>query len=579
MMMEVSAVRQKAQSWLTSSVIDEETITEVARLLADDEKELIESFYSDLEFGTGGLRGIMGVGTMRMNVYTVGMATQGLANYILAQFPQSTSRVAIAFDSRNNSPLFAQTAANVLSANGIEVHMFHELRPTPLLSYAVRALKCQAGIVVTASHNPKEYNGYKVYWEDGAQVLPPHDKGIISEVRKIKSPDDVKFDGVTSLIHTISPALEEAYISDVQKIIHAPEAIQQATNLKIVYTSIHGAGITMVPRALDSLGFKSVFVVEQQANPDGNFSTVQSPNPEEREALTLALQLAEEKNADLVIGTDPDTDRVGMAIRDNNCKMTLLNGNQAACLLVYYQLERMSEKNALKSNHYIAKTIVTTDLLEEIAKLHNVKWYDTLTGFKYIAGVIREKEGKEIFIAGGEESYGYSVGEFVRDKDAVLSSVVLCEIAAWCAAHNRTLWSMLMEIYERCGLYHESLLSVTLKGLDGLQQIQAKMTDLRSNPPKQLAGSEVVELRDIQLQQITHLRSGTSKKLELPPSNVLQFVLADGSKISARPSGTEPKIKFYFSMKAPFKGAECYAEQVSEMERRMKVIQEELGMK
>jgi phosphoglucomutase len=576
--MNIPAIRQKAESWIHSAVIDETTKSEIKQLLESDEKELIECFYSDLEFGTGGLRGIMGVGTMRMNVYTVGMATQGLANYILAQFPQSTSSVAIAFDSRNNSKLFAQTAANVLSANGIEVHLFDELRPTPLLSFAVRSLGCQAGIVITASHNPKEYNGYKVYWEDGAQVLPPHDKGIIAEVRKITGPDLVKFSGNRALIHSIADSVESSYITDVKNLIHATEAIQKADDLKIVYTSIHGAGITMVPKALEAIGFKNIRVVEEQATPDGNFSTVQSPNPEEREALSMALKLADEVGADLVIGTDPDTDRVGLAIRDAQGKMTLLNGNQAACLLVYYELERMHEKNMLRQNHYIAKTIVTTDLLEEIARLHNVKWYDTLTGFKYIAGVIGEKEGKEIFIAGGEESYGYSVGEFVRDKDAVLSSVVLCEIAAWCSAHGRTMWDLLMEIYERCGLYHESLLSVTLKGLDGLQQIQAKMTSLRTNPPKQLAGSSVVELRDIQLQQSTDLRTGSIHKLDLPSSNVLQFVLEDGSKISARPSGTEPKIKFYFSMKAPFQGEEHYKQQVEEMQRRMKTIQEELGM-
>jgi len=576
--MEISAIKQKAESWLNSAVIDEVTKGDIKQLLTSDEKELAECFYGDLEFGTGGLRGIMGVGTMRMNVYTIGMATQGLSNYIIAQFPNSICSVAIAFDSRNNSKLFAQTAADVLSANGIEVHMFGELRPTPLLSYAVRSLGCRAGIVITASHNPKEYNGYKVYWEDGAQVLPPHDKGIIQEVRKIQRPDEVKFAGNEKLIHTISKSVENSYLEDLRKIIHAPNAIQQANDLKIVYTSIHGAGITMVPRALEAFGFQNIHVVQEQATPDGNFSTVQSPNPEEREALNMALDLAEKVRADIVIGTDPDTDRVGMAIRDNSGKMILLNGNQAACLLVYYQLERLSEKHAILPNHYIAKTIVTTDLLEEIATLHNVKWYDTLTGFKYIAGVIREKEGKEIFVAGGEESYGYSVGEFVRDKDAVLSSVVLCEIAAWCAANNRTMWSLLMEIYERCGLYHESLLSVTLKGLDGLQQIQAKMESLRTSPPKQLAGSEVVELRDIQLQQSTHLRTGESVKLDLPPSNVLQFVLADGSKISARPSGTEPKIKFYFSMKATFRGAGYYESQVSEMQARMKTIQEELGM-
>jgi phosphoglucomutase len=577
--MDILAIKQKAESWLGSSIIDVATKSEIERMLNSDEKELIECFYSDLEFGTGGLRGIMGVGTMRMNVYTVGMATQGLANYILAQFPQSVSRVAIAFDSRNNSKLFAKTAANVLSANGIEVHMFDELRPTPLLSYAVRALKCQSGIVITASHNPKEYNGYKVYWEDGAQVLPPHDKGIIAEVRKITKPDDVKFNGNPSLIHSIDASVEESYFEEVKKLIHAPDAIQQATNLKIVYTSIHGAGITMVPRALEVCGFKNIHIVEEQAVPDGNFSTVQSPNPEEREALNLALKLAEEKQADLVIGTDPDTDRVGMAIRNEEGQLVLLNGNQAACLLVYYQLQRMREKKAIQPNHYIAKTIVTTDLLEEIARLHGVKWYDTLTGFKYIAGVIREKEGKEIFIAGGEESYGYSVGEFVRDKDAVLSSVMLCEIAAWCAANSRSVWSLLMEIYEQCGLYHESLLSVTMKGLDGLQQIQAKMASLRANPPKTLAGSPVIELRDIQLQQTSILQSGEVKKLDLPASNVLQFVLQDGSKISARPSGTEPKIKFYFSMKAPFQGTLQYKQQVAEMEKRMVTIQEELGMK
>jgi phosphoglucomutase len=571
-------VRLKAESWLNSSAVDAASKDSIQRMMMSDEKELVESFYSDLEFGTGGLRGIMGVGTMRMNVYTVGMATQGLANYIGIQFPTTTSRVAIAYDSRNNSKLFAQTAADVLSANGLEVFLFSELRPTPVLSYAVRHLKCQAGIVITASHNPKEYNGYKVYWEDGAQVLPPHDKGIIAEVRKITLPHEVRFKGDSALIHTIDATVEEAYIAEVRKLIHAQQAIAGANELKIVYTSIHGAGITMVPHTLESLGFKNVFVVEQQATPDGNFSTVQSPNPEEREALTLALKLADEKQADLVIGTDPDTDRVGMAIRNDSGNMVLLNGNQAACLLVYYQLQRMQEKQDLKPNHYIAKTIVTTDLLEEIARLHGVKWYDTLTGFKYIAGVIREKEGKEIFIAGGEESYGYSVGEFVRDKDAVLSSVVLCEIAAWCASKNRTVWSLLMEIYERCGLYHESLLSVTLKGLDGLQQIQANMVRLRTNPPKQLAGSAVVEIRDIQQRQSTNLLTGATTQLDLPSSNVLQFILADGSKISARPSGTEPKIKFYFSMKAPFKGVQHYAEQVAEMEIRMKVIQQELGM-
>jgi phosphoglucomutase len=571
-------VMDKASAWLDSAVIDADSKSAIRAMMANDEKQLTECFYSDLEFGTGGLRGLMGVGTMRMNVYTVGMATQGLANYILQQFPNTACKVAIAYDSRNNSPLFAHTAADVLSANGIDVHLFSELRPTPLLSYAVRHLQCVAGIVVTASHNPKEYNGYKVYWEDGAQVLPPHDKGIITEVRKVTGPDAVNFAGVSSRIHVINDAVETAYIEEVKKLIHSTKAIAEAQSLKIVYTSIHGAGITMVPKTLDAVGFRNIHIVESQAIPDGNFSTVQSPNPEEKEALNHALQLAEKVHADLIIGTDPDTDRVGMAIRNDEGTMVLLNGNQAACLLVYYQLERMKEKQLFNGKQYIAKTIVTTDLLEEIAKLHNVKWYDTLTGFKYIAGVIREKEGLETFIAGGEESYGYSVGEFVRDKDAVLSSVVLCEIAAWCAAQNRTMWSLLMEIYERCGLYHESLLSVTLKGLDGLQQIQSKMAALRSTPPASLAGSPVVELRDSEQRTSSDLVTGTTRPIDLPSSNVLQFILADGSKISARPSGTEPKIKFYFSMKAKFKGSSAYAEQVREMEGRMKQIQVELGM-
>ncbi len=570
-------VIEKAKGWLTSSV-DEATKDEVQLLLDGDPKTLLEAFYSDLEFGTGGLRGIMGVGTMRMNKYTVGMATQGLANYILQQFADKTSAVAIAYDCRNNSRFFADTAAAVLSANGIQVHLFDELRPTPLLSFAVRELKCQAGIVITASHNPKEYNGYKVYWEDGAQVLPPNDKGIISEVRKVQSIDEVKFTANPSIIHAIDDKVEEAYFKNLDAIIHSKDEIRNAADLKIVYTSIHGSGITMVPKALEALGFKNVFVVKEQATPDGNFSTVKSPNPEEKEALDLALLLAEKENADLVLGTDPDADRVGLAVRNNDGQLVLLNGNQAACLIVYYQLQRWSEKKWLNGKQYIAKTIVTTDLLEEIAKAYNVKWYDTLTGFKFIAGVIREKEGAETFIAGGEESYGYSVGEFVRDKDAVLSSVVISEIAAWCKTHNTSLWNMLMEIYERFGLYHETLVSVTMKGLDGLQKINEKMIELRTTPPSSLGGSDVTEVRDIQLSTITDLRTAIKTKIDLPSSNVLQFILADGSKISARPSGTEPKIKFYFSLKEKFEGKDRYAAQVEKMEQRIKEIQGQLGL-
>lgn len=569
----------KANAWLQSPSVDESSKQSIRDMLSNDQRALKESFYSDLEFGTGGLRGIMGVGTMRMNKYTVGMATQGLANYILKQFPGQTNKVAIAYDSRNNSRFFSDTAAQVLSANGIEVYLFDELRPTPVLSYTVRALGCQAGIVVTASHNPKEYNGYKVYWNDGAQVLPPHDKGIITEVRHVDGIDSVKFDGNSNLIQPVPSSVEENYFSEIRKTVFALDEIKNASTLKIVYTSIHGAGITMVPRALNELGFQNISIVEEQAVPDGNFSTVESPNPEEREALSLALKQAESIQADMVLGTDPDTDRVGIAVRNDDGKLVLLNGNQSACLLVYYELMQWKQRNLFKGNEYIAKTIVTTDLLEEIAGSFGVKWYDTLTGFKYIAGVIRELEGKERFIAGGEESYGYSVGEFVRDKDAVLSSVVLCEVAAWCHANGKTMWKFLMEIYQQFGLYHEALLSLTIKGLDGIEKINSMMSHLRSTPPASLGGSEVVEIRDIQKGLSVNVRSGVTTKLMLPSSNVLQFILADGSKVSARPSGTEPKIKFYFSMKEPLRSGGDYTSQVEKIESRILLIQKELGLK
>jgi phosphoglucomutase len=571
-------ILKKANDWLVSSVVDATTKAQIQQLIENDANGLTEAFYSDLEFGTGGLRGIMGVGTMRMNKYTVGVATQGLANYILQQFPGKKCSVAIAHDSRNNSRFFTDTAANVLSSNGIEVHLFDELRPTPLLSFAVRELKCQAGIVITASHNPKEYNGYKVYWEDGAQVLPPNDKGIITDVRNVQHLEDVKFDGNPSLIHSIGPEVELAYLNHLNTIIHSRKEIEIAHDIKIVYTSIHGAGITMVPKALKALGFTQILSVEEQAVPDGNFSTVLSPNPEEKEALSMALALAEKQGAEMVLGTDPDTDRVGLAIRNTSGELVLLNGNQAACILVYYELEMMKRKHLFNGKQYIAKTIVTTDLLEEIAKMYGVKWYDTLTGFKYIAGVIREKEGNETFIAGGEESYGYSVGEFVRDKDAVLSSVVFCEIAAWCKANNSTMWNLLMEIYQKCGLYHEALVSVTMKGLDGIKKINDKMVELRSSPPKTLGGSAVEELRDYQSKKITNLKTGETTNIVLPASNVLQFILEDGSKISARPSGTEPKIKFYFSLKDDFQGAEKYASQVTQLDERIRIIQKEIGL-
>jgi phosphoglucomutase len=566
----------KANKWLTSSVVDDDTKAEIEHLIDNDTKAFEEAFYSDLEFGTGGLRGVMGVGSMRINEYTIGMATQGLANYILKQEGISNPSVAIAYDSRNNSKFFAETAAAVLSANGIKVYIYEDLRPTPMLSFAVRTLGCISGIVITASHNPKEYNGYKVYWEDGAQVLPPHDKGIITEVRNVQRIDDVKFEADEKLIQHIDKKVEDDYLENLLSIIHHKPNAQ--SEIKIVYTSLHGAGITMVPRALQAVGFSDVHVVEAQAITDGDFPTVQSPNPEEREALTMALELGDKLGADLILGTDPDTDRVGMAARNNDGQLVLLNGNQAACLIVYYQLLQAKNNGLLDGKKYIAKTIVTTELLTEIAKGFGVKQYETLTGFKYIAGVIREKEGIESFIAGGEESYGYSVGEFVRDKDAVLSSVVLAEIASWCKSNNSSLWNLLMDIYDHFGLYHEALVSITMKGLDGLQQINAMMVRLRNNPPQSLGGSPLIALHDVNDGTITNVKTGEKSKLDLPKSNVLQFVLEDGSKISARPSGTEPKIKFYFSLKAPFKGKEQYALQVQEMESKIATIRQELGV-
>lgn len=576
--MEISAeIQAKVNAWLTPEV-DDATQQAIKDMMVNDPKNLIESFYTDLDFGTGGLRGVMGPGTNRINRYTIGMATQGLANYIKSQFPVSQSSVAIAYDSRNNSEFFARTAADVLSANDIRVKLFKELRPTPLLSFAVRELKCQAGIVITASHNPPEYNGYKVYWDDGAQVLPPHDTGIIKEVRAVNGIGAVNFKAKEYLIDYIDDKVEQAYFKKLNEIILSKEEIKKASNLKVVYTSIHGTGITMVPKALKELGFANVLIVEEQAVPDGNFPTVHSPNPEERDALNLALQLAEKENADMLFGTDPDADRVGIAVRNDKHELILLNGNQTGSILVYYQISQRKNRNLLKGNEYVAKTIVTTDLIEDIAKSFNIPWYDTLTGFKYIAGVMREKEGKEYFIGGGEESYGYLVGEFVRDKDAVLLSVVIAEMAAWASANNTSLYGMLMDIYAQYGLYHEELVSITIKGMDGVEKIKSMMAELRAKPPVSLGGSEVIEVRDISTATRKNIKTGAETKMDLPTSNVLQFVLADGSKISARPSGTEPKIKFYFSIKEAFEGRQHYNKQVDRIKKRMETIRGELGV-
>lgn len=527
-----------AKQWLSADY-DEATRNEVKRLMENDPKELEESFYKNLEFGTGGLRGIMGVGTNRMNKYTVGMATQGVANYLKENFkdlPQIS--VAVSFDSRNNSADFAKITANVFAANGIKVYLFDSLRPVPELSYSIRHLKCQSGVMITASHNPKEYNGYKAYWEDGAQVTAPHDTNIINEVLKITSPAMVKFEGGEQNIQMVGADVDEAYLNDVSTLLVSPDSVKNHADMKMVYTPLHGTGITLVPKILSRMGFTNLSLVEAQVESNGNFPTVKSPNPEENSALEMAVALAEEKGADLVMATDPDADRVGIAIRDNEGKITLLNGNQTASILTYYLLRRWKELGKLNENTYIVKTIVTTELMAAMAKAFGVKCYNVLTGFKYIASIIRENEGKATFIGGGEESYGYNAGEFVRDKDAVITCALIAECAAWCADQGKTLYQLLGDIYSEFGLYKESLISLTKKGKAGLEEIQAMMKGYRENPPASIAGSPVVKVIDYNKPEETGL----------PKSNVLQFYTEDGSVVSVRPSGTEPKIKFYFGV-------------------------------
>ncbi|MCC6601169.1 MAG: phospho-sugar mutase [Crocinitomicaceae bacterium] len=566
----------KANGWL-SPLFDESTRTEVSRMLAGDPKELMEAFHADLEFGTGGLRGIMGVGSCRMNRYTVGMTTQGLANYLKKLFPGKQVSVAIAHDSRNNSRFFTETAAAVFSANGIAVNIFSELRPTPLLSFTVRHLKCQAGIVITASHNPPEYNGYKVYWEDGSQVVAPHDIGIIEEVRAVKGPQEVFFDANPSLITVLDESTENIYLEKIGTLLHAQQEIISSQPV-FVYTPIHGSGITLVPKALKKFGFTNVHIVEEQSVPNGNFPTVKSPNPEEKDAMKMALDLAQKVRADVVVGTDPDSDRVGLAVPDEKGNYLLLNGNQTLSLLVYYQLCRWSEKGLLTGNQFVVKTVVTSELVADIARSFKVEYFDTLTGFKYMADVIRRLEGKRQFICGGEESFGCLIGDFVRDKDGVISTVVMGEMAAWAKSNNTSLWGIMLEIYQRYGVYHEQLLSITMKGLDGSKQIQAMMVRMRDNPPTELAGSKVKIIRDFKTGVCRNIFTAEETAIDLPSSNVLQFELEDGSMINARPSGTEPKIKFYFSMKAPFRGAGAYTEQVKELEVRMDRVKKELGL-
>ena len=575
----LESAKEKARLWKTYD-LDAETRAEIERMEREDEKLFIDSFYSDLEFGTGGLRGVMGVGSMRMNKYTVGMATQGLANYILKHHAQmgGEGSVAIAYDSRNNSSYFAQIAADILAENGIRVYLYSELRPTPLLSFTVRELKCTAGIVITASHNPKEYNGYKVYWSDGGQILPPHDGGIITEVKIAMTGKDSSKDsfGKKGDVLEVPAYVEEKYLELVRGLTLSEEAVKSESDISIVYTSIHGSGITLVPKTLAALGFSNVSVVEEQAVPDGNFPTVESPNPEEKSAMKMALELGEKVNAELVLGTDPDTDRVGLAVRNDQNELVLINGNQAGSLLVYYRLLVGKEKGKLPEHPFIGKTIVTTELISRIAQSFGVPCYDTLTGFKFIAGLIKEKEGKENFVAGGEESYGYLVSDFVRDKDAALSAVQFAEIAAYAKSKGTTVWGMLKDLYLQHGVFQEELVSITLKGIDGVAQIQSMMSRMRNHPPQTLGGVALAELHDVKAGTCKNMISGEVSTLPYPSSDVLQFILTDGSKISARPSGTEPKIKFYFSLRKEVSSAAEIAEAQAELMKKIEVIKSEL---
>ena len=540
-------IQNRIDQWLNGP-FDEESKNEIRKGIQENPEAIADAFYTDLDFGTGGLRGIMGTGPNRMNKYTVGMATQGLANYILSFKKDSIHSVAIAFDNRNNSVYFAQISADVLSANGIKVFLFDKLRPTPELSFAVREYNCSAGIVITASHNPKEYNGYKVYWNDGGQLISPHDKNVIDNVRKIQGPAEVLFDAKTDLIKIIGKETDESYLKALMQVKISEKDIEAQQNMGIVYTPLHGTGVEILPAALKRFGFKNIINVPEQDISDGNFPSVISPNPEEKAAWEMAIEKAKESNASLVLATDPDADRLGVGIRMNDGTYKLLNGNQTACILAYYTLKQKDSKGEIPNNAFMVKTIVSTDLFSDIAESYNVKTYEVLTGFKYIAALIREKEGLEKYLGGGEESYGYLGADFIRDKDAVMTACQIAEIAAWAANRDMTLYDILEEIYKKHGYYTESLLSLTKKGITGKEEITKLMEKFRNNPPKSIVGSDIIMIKDYLSSVSRNVKDAFDEKIDLPKSNVLQFILKDKSKITIRPSGTEPKIKFYCSL-------------------------------
>ncbi|SKB55544.1 phospho-sugar mutase [Dyadobacter psychrophilus] len=580
------SVMTKVSSWLNGDY-DIDTKQSIQQLIDEgNDTELTDAFYKDLEFGTGGLRGLIGIGSNRMNRYTVGTATQGLANYLNQAFPGEEIKVAIAYDSRIKSDEFAKIIADIFSANGITVYLFEALRPTPELSFAIRLLGCKSGVVVTASHNPKEYNGYKAYWDDGSQVVAPHDTNIINEVNAITSIDDVKFDGDASKIIKIGADVDEKYMDHILSLSISKGALERQKGLKIVYTPLHGTGVTLVPALLAKMGFEAVTVIEEQAEPKGNgqFPTVVYPNPEESEAMSKAVEKAKEIDADLVLGTDPDADRVGIAVKNHHGEIQLLNGNQTASVLIYYLLNAWKDAGKLTGTQFVCKTIVTTDLIDKMAAAYDVKCYNTLTGFKYIAQVIREKEGVEQFIGGGEESYGYLIGDAVRDKDAIASCAMIAELTAYAKDKGLSLFDMLMEIYKQFGFYYEGLISLTKKGKSGADEIQQMMADFRANPPKTLAGSPVIRMDDYKALSTVDFTSGTSHSIPsgemgIEPSNVLQFFTEDGTKFTCRPSGTEPKIKFYVGVRAALEKNEDFDSVYASLKEKVASIGEELGLK
>lgn len=565
-------ILQRASAWLQAPY-DPETIDQVQSMIDSGQvTELTDAFYKDLEFGTGGLRGIMGAGTNRMNKYTIGRATQGLSNYLKKTYPGQQIKVAIAYDSRNNSPEFAHVVASVFSGNGFIVHLFDELRPTPQLSFAVRHLGCQSGVMLTASHNPKEYSGYKAYWNDGGQLVAPHDKNVITEVNAIESLDQVRFEAIEDNIKRVGADMDEAYLSAIAGLTIRPEAVKAQHDLNIVFSSIHGTGITLVPPALERWGFTHVHAVESQAQPDGNFPTVVYPNPEEEEAMSIAMGEGRRQQADIVMATDPDADRVGVAVKNDKGEYQLLNGNQIGSLLVHYVLSSYAELGKFKENDYIVKTIVTTQLIADVAAKYDIPCLDVLTGFKFIGEIMTNNQGKGRYIVGGEESYGYLVGELVRDKDAVVSCAFIAEAAAYYKGQGKTLFDVLLELYLQYGYYKEKLISLTKKGKAGAEEIKAMMAGLRANPPKTLGGIAVARIKDYEKSVSFDPSTGQQEPIDLPKSDVLQFITVDGDIISARPSGTEPKIKFYCSVKQPLARVEDFEQVSAELDEKVQRI-------